>query len=126
MYFKTSGQKIELGTGSEAHVLRLSIRYGGGLPYRCAGGRCGTCKMHVEEGLENLSPVNKAQERILGDLVHQGYRLGCQTYAYGDCTVTWDAAQAKGKQYQKLKEFWEKYDETEASAALLNEKRGLG
>lgn len=96
----------------EIHVLRTSIRYEGGLPYRCAGGRCGTCKMHVEEGMENLSPVRKAEERMLGELIQQGYRLGCQTYAHGDCTVTWDPAQAQGGQLEKLRKFWEKYDES--------------
>lgn len=110
LHFKTAGRKIELNPEEEVHVLRTSIRYDGGLPYRCAGGRCGTCKMHVEEGMENLSPVRKAEERMLGELLEQGYRLGCQTYAHGNCTVTWDPAQAKGGQLEKLREFWEKYD----------------
>ncbi len=65
--------------------------------------------MRVEEGRENLSPIRKAEERILGDLLEQGYRLGCQTFARGSCTVSWDPSQAKGKELPKLREFWEKY-----------------
>jgi len=113
IFFKTSGRRVEIGQEGQAHVLRSSIRYECGLPYRCAGGRCGTCKLHVEEGMENLSPVRKAEEQMLGDLIDEGYRLGCQTYAYGDCTLTWDQTQAKGNQYKKLKEFWEKYVDPE-------------
>ncbi|QQE78657.1 2Fe-2S iron-sulfur cluster-binding protein [Alicyclobacillus sp. SO9] len=108
IYFKTSGRKIEIGPEGEAHILRTSIRYEGGLPYRCAGGRCGTCRVYVEEGMDNISPVGKAEIDRLGDMLKEGYRLGCQTYAYGDCTLTWDPEQSKLPPLPKLREFWEK------------------
>ncbi|MBX5435887.1 MAG: (2Fe-2S)-binding protein [Alicyclobacillaceae bacterium] len=109
MYFKTSGKRIEIGPEGEAHVLRTSIRYECDLPFKCAGGLCGTCKMHVDEGMENLSPVRKAEQKLLGDLLNEGYRLGCQTFAHGDCTISWDPAQQQGKPLKKLADFWEKH-----------------
>ncbi|MCL6453295.1 MAG: (2Fe-2S)-binding protein [Alicyclobacillus sp.] len=117
IYFKTSGKRIEIGPEGEAHILRSSIRYGAGLPYRCAGGRCGTCKLFVESGMENLSPVRKAEERMLGPLIEQGYRLGCQTYARGDCTVSWTPAPAGTREYAKLRAFWERADLSERTLA---------
>ena len=48
----------------------------------------------VVDGAENLSPMRKRErERLGSDLVDQGYRLCCQTYAMGDVSVSWDPDQ---------------------------------
>ena len=28
-----------------SNLLRLSLRYGGGIPFKCGGGLCGTCQI---------------------------------------------------------------------------------
>jgi ferredoxin len=93
IYFKTSGRVVRFRDGDEVNVLRVSIREDCGLPWRCASGKCGTDRFHVESGAENLSPVRPRERDRLGELLQQGYRLGCQTYASGDVVITWDPDQ---------------------------------
>jgi ferredoxin len=87
--FKTSGKKLEVN--KESNLLRMSIRYEGGIPYKCGGGICGTCVVKIEEGAADLSKVSKKEVEKLGeDLISQGYRLACQTFVNGDVTLNWD------------------------------------
>ncbi|MBN6188440.1 2Fe-2S iron-sulfur cluster binding domain-containing protein [Aneurinibacillus sp. BA2021] len=87
--FKTSGKKLEVP--KEANLLRMSIRYEGGIPYKCGGGICGTCVVKVESGLDHLSKVSKKEVEKLGeDLIGQGYRLACQTFVNGDIALQWE------------------------------------
>lgn len=87
--FKTSGKMIEVP--NESNLLRMSIRYEGGIPYKCGGGICGTCVVKIESGLENLSKVSKKETEKLGEeLIGQGYRLACQTFVDGDIELNWE------------------------------------
>lgn len=88
--FATSGKVVEFPDGDEVNVLRVAIRNEVGVPYRCASGNCGTDRVHVEAGAENLSPLRPKEIQRLGNDVDCGYRLACQTYAMGDVTITWD------------------------------------
>ena len=87
--FLTSGvEDIEVPTGS--NLLRMSIRYQGGLPFKCGGGMCGTCFCKIEEGVENLGPLSVKEKKMLTDEeVAAGHRLGCQTSVNGDVAVSW-------------------------------------
>jgi ferredoxin len=107
IHFKTTDKKVSFEEGTDTNLLRASIRYEGGVPYKCGGGLCGTCKVFVEEGAENLTDIKKHEVARLGGLTQQGYRLACQTFAKGDCQVSWDA-EVKTKTNEKLKEYWEK------------------
>jgi ferredoxin len=87
--FQTSGKTIEIQ--SDANLLRTSIRYEGSVPFKCGGGLCGTCRVRIVEGQENLSKVMKKEiDRLGNDAISQGYRLACQTFITGDITVAWD------------------------------------
>ena len=46
-----------------------------GIAFGCEDGVCGTCMIEIEEGMENLSELNK-KEKDLG--LDGKYRLGCQ------------------------------------------------
>ena len=93
VYFETSGRRASFAAGEEVNLLRLSMRLGCGVPWRCASGKCGTDRLLIVDGAENLSPIRRRERERLGDLIEQGYRLGCQTYASGDVTVRWDPNQ---------------------------------
>ena len=88
--FATTGRAVEFDDGDEVNVLRVSIRHGCGVPFKCASGNCGTDRIFVEQGAENLSPIRRKERDRLGDEISQGYRLACQTYALGDVTISWD------------------------------------
>lgn len=90
IHFRTSGSTVELADGDEVNLLRASIRYDCGVPYKCASGNCGTDRIRIEDGAEHLSPIRPKERDRLGDAVDQGYRLACQTYASGDVTLSWD------------------------------------
>ncbi|PZE20625.1 2Fe-2S iron-sulfur cluster-binding protein [Paenibacillus xerothermodurans] len=86
--FQTSGKTIEVD--KNANLLRTSIRYEGAVPYKCGGGLCGTCRVLIVDGHDNLSKVMKKEVDRLGqEKIAQGYRLACQTSVTGDITVAW-------------------------------------
>lgn len=91
--FQTSGRRVSFPEGEEVNILRMSMRMECGVPWKCASGNCGTDRLLVVEGAENLSPIRRRERERLGELIDQGYRLGCQTYTSGDVTVTWDPNQ---------------------------------
>ncbi|WP_248926936.1 2Fe-2S iron-sulfur cluster-binding protein [Paenibacillus hamazuiensis] len=86
--FQTSGKSIEIE--KDTNLLRMSIRYEGSVPYKCGGGLCGTCRVRIVEGGENLSKVMKKEiDRLGKEKIDMGYRLACQTFISGDVTVAW-------------------------------------
>jgi ferredoxin len=88
MTFQTSGKSIEVD--KDANLLRTSIRYEGSVPFKCGGGLCGTCKVRIVEGSENLSKIMKKEiDRLGEEKISQGYRLACQTFITGDVTLAW-------------------------------------
>jgi ferredoxin len=108
--FRTSGHTTEFPEGTDVNVLRHAIRHDVPLPWKCGSGRCGTDRILVEEGAENLDPPRRRERERLGPLLDEGYRLACQTYANGDVTVRWDPEQ-KGldedsELYAKLRARW--------------------
>ncbi|MFM6929338.1 MAG: 2Fe-2S iron-sulfur cluster-binding protein [Bdellovibrio sp.] len=62
-------------------VLDVALRAGLALNHTCGGfGTCGTCRVFVREGLENLPPRNEVESEMAED---RGFkdceRLACQT-----------------------------------------------
>ena len=49
-----------------------------GVPFGCKDGECGCCRILVEEGVENLSPKNEKEKKVLGN-DDSKERLACQT-----------------------------------------------
>ncbi len=68
----------------------MSLREQGGIPFKCGGGVCGTCKCRIETGLENTDEI-KAKERkhLTPEDFQNGYRMACQTFVRGDISVSW-------------------------------------
>jgi ferredoxin len=73
-----------------SNLLRVSLRGGGGIPFKCGGGLCGTCKCRVEVGAEHLDAVKPKERKHLDDeQLALGYRMACQTFVNGDVAVSW-------------------------------------
>ena len=59
----------------------------------CRGnGLCGTCKVLVKKGMENLSPKGRLERftlaRMLATIGHEDeMRLACRAQVLGDCTI---------------------------------------
>ncbi|PTX64660.1 ferredoxin [Melghirimyces profundicolus] len=107
IYFASTDKKVEIEEGKESNVLRTSIRYECGIPYRCGGGLCGTCRIRVDEGAENLTEIKKKEvERLGGELLEKGYRLACQSFATGDVKIKWDTSVTVNVP-PKLRKYWE-------------------
>ena len=87
--FVTNGMKTVLAPAG-SNLLRVSLREKGGVPFKCGGGLCGTCRCLIEQGIEHTDAV-KAKERkhlTAADLA-SGYRMACQTFINGDVRVSW-------------------------------------
>ncbi|KAA0012058.1 2Fe-2S iron-sulfur cluster binding domain-containing protein [Billgrantia pellis] len=90
--FLTNDGKV-VSAPEDANLLRVSLREKGGIPFKCGGGLCGTCKCLIEEGRENTDAVKKKEEKLLSaEELEQGYRLACQTFLKGDVKVSWEEA----------------------------------
>lgn len=74
----------------DSNLLRISLREQGGIPFKCGGGICGTCKCRIEAGRENTDAIKpKERNHLSEDEIARGYRMACQTFVRGDITVSW-------------------------------------
>lgn len=88
--FVTNNNKT-VSVPENSNVLRVSLREQCGLPFKCGGGICGTCKCHIDKGLENTDPVKQKERKLLSEEeIANGYRLGCQTFVVGHVEISWD------------------------------------
>lgn len=87
--FVTNAGKVAMAPVN-SNLLRVSLREQGGIPFKCGGGLCGTCKCRIETGLENTDAI-KAKERkhLSAEDFANGYRMACQTFLDGDVSVSW-------------------------------------
>ncbi len=73
-------EKVELSNGKESvlveanqHLIDAAEQLG--VPFSCTEGKCGTCLTTIKSGMENLTPINEAEEMYGLD---EGERLLCQ------------------------------------------------
>lgn len=88
--FITNDNKVAQAP-ENSNLLRVSLRYQGGIPFKCGGGKCGTCKCRIENGLENTDPVKDKERQLLSQAeLDSGYRMACQTFVTsGNVSVSW-------------------------------------
>jgi ferredoxin len=87
--FQTNGGKV-VTAEENSNLLRVSIKEKGGIPFKCGGGLCGTCRCKIERGLEHTDAVKpKERKHLSEEEIRQGYRMACQTFLKGDVTVSW-------------------------------------
>ncbi len=86
--FVTSGVTVQ--TAANGNLLRISLREKGGIPFKCGGGLCGTCRCHIDAGLEHTDGVKtKERKHLTPEDLLAGYRMACQTFVAGDVSVSW-------------------------------------
>jgi ferredoxin len=74
-----------------SNLLRISLREKGGIPFKCGGGLCGTCRCRIESGLEHTDAVKpKERNHLSEEDLANGYRMACQTFILGDVSVSWE------------------------------------
>ncbi|MCW2241451.1 2Fe-2S iron-sulfur cluster binding domain-containing protein [Azospirillum canadense] len=85
------GNDGKVATAPEnSNLLRVSLREKGGIPFKCGGGLCGTCKCRIEQGIENTDAVKAKERKHLTEAeLAEGRRLACQTFLLGDVSVSW-------------------------------------
>ena len=87
--FVTSGRQAT--APADSNLLRVSLREQGGIPFKCGGGICGTCRCRIESGLENTDAVKpKERKHLSEEQLASGWRMACQTFLKGDVSVSWD------------------------------------
>lgn len=87
--FLTNGAKV-VTAPENSNLLRISLKERGGIPFKCGGGLCGTCKCRIEEGLENTDAIKpKERKHLKPEDFENGYRMACQTFVNGDIAVSW-------------------------------------
>jgi ferredoxin len=94
--FITNGNKV-VSTEENSNLLRVSLRQQGGIPFKCGGGICGTCRCLIEAGIENTDKVKNKERKHLNDAdLAAGYRMACQTFVTGDVSVSWKVPEKPG------------------------------
>ncbi|MBY0332297.1 MAG: (2Fe-2S)-binding protein [Acetobacteraceae bacterium] len=80
----------------ESNLLRISIREKGGIPFKCGGGLCGTCRCRIESGIENTDAIKPKERKHLTEAEFaEGWRMACQTFILrGAVSVSWPPRQA--------------------------------
>jgi ferredoxin len=87
--FITNGGKI-VEAPPNSNLLRVSLREKGGIPFKCGGGLCGTCRCRVEKGREHTDEVKQKERKHMSpDDLANGYRMACQTFVNGNVSVSW-------------------------------------
>lgn len=81
-----------------SNLLRVSLREKGGIPFKCGGGLCGTCKCKIERGLEFTDAIKPKERKHLSEAQFgEGYRMACQTFVTGNIAVSWEAQASPAK-----------------------------
>ena len=76
--------------GKAGSVLDIALAHGVGIMHVCGGtGVCGSCRVTVEAGMENLSEADDDERDRLDQIDGSGpqHRLACQAVVMGDVTV---------------------------------------
>ena len=87
--------EVPQGANLREEALKAGINVYSGLAkyVNCFGnGHCGTCRVLVKKGAENLSPKGMIEKftifRMLSSIGHEDeMRLSCQCKVVGDCTI---------------------------------------
>jgi len=85
-----TNKSLVVAAPENSNLLRVSLREKGGIPFKCGGGLCGTCKCLIEKGIENTDAIkDKERKHLSAADFAAGHRMACQTFITGDISVSW-------------------------------------
>ena len=86
--FQPGGRRGEFEEGTT--LLEAAKSLGIPLESLCGGeGWCGKCKVIIEKGMENLTPMGSAEAKLLTDReIAANYRLACRAAIKGDVVAS--------------------------------------
>lgn len=86
VYFVLEDLEVEVPQGTSLPSVVEAA--GADVTFGCKSGTCGTCRVRVVEGLENLSPATAEERDFLTSLeAPSDERLGCQFRILGDVSI---------------------------------------
>jgi ferredoxin, 2Fe-2S len=73
-------EEIVVQASQKQSILQALLNIDFPIDHSCGGnGSCGTCRIEIIEGLENLSPPNEVEQEMIADRgFRKGERLSCQ------------------------------------------------
>lgn len=88
IHFVLEDMDVEAPIGSTfQNIVEAS---GADVTFGCRNGTCGTCRIRIEEGLENISKPNREEQDFLQSIEAQSNeRLGCQICIKGNCKINY-------------------------------------
>lgn len=81
---------MELEVSENTSILEAALDHDIDIDNDCgANGVCGTCQVHIENGLNNLSEMTDGERELLEmtDYIPNKSRLACQTRVFGDIVL---------------------------------------
>lgn len=84
--FLTTGEVHEVPSGTS--FLEFCEANDAPHDFGCTVGSCGTCRLVLEEGADNVQPITEEEQDTLDMVTDEpGARLGCQMIVYGDVAL---------------------------------------
>lgn len=85
--FVTDNITVDVKKGSK--IPDIVDQCGASLPFGCRMGSCGTCRVIIEQGIENLNQRTQEEEDLFENFtsVRDDERLGCQLIVKGDVWI---------------------------------------
>jgi ferredoxin len=84
--FTSEGLEVDVEPGITLQEIATEVDCD--MTFGCRSGTCGTCRVKVLEGHQNISPMQlEEQEFLRGFGAQKDERLGCQMKIVGDCAL---------------------------------------
>jgi ferredoxin len=84
--FLTTGEAYEVPIGTS--FLDFCQAHDAPHDFGCTMGSCGTCRLVLEQGADNVQPITEEEQDTLFMVTEEeGARLGCQLVIYGDIAL---------------------------------------
>lgn len=81
-------EDLEVDVDPGMRLLDLAAEVDCDITFGCKSGTCGTCRVKIVEGGQNLSPMqSEEQDFLAGFGARSDERLGCQITINGDCRI---------------------------------------
>lgn len=88
VYFTSEDLEVDVDEGIS--LIDIANEVDCDITFGCKSGSCGTCRVRIVTGQENLSPPSREELDFLSGFgAHPDERLGCQLQIQGDCKITY-------------------------------------